>query len=85
MLRTLMTVFSLASLVSVLFISLLLVLLNPQSVTLDVFGLVLINSSLGILLLSFFILGTLFALCLFFIPNAWLSWRNKRLQKQLRK
>lgn len=74
---------SLLSLLMVLMLSLLVVILNPTIVELDIFGLILLHQSVGILVLFSFIFGIVFALSLTIIPSLVLTWRNKRLQKQI--
>lgn len=81
--KVIQSLFSLISLLVVLIVSLLLVMLNPMIVEFDVFGLILIHQSVGLLVLFSFIVGIFFALCLTFIPSLVLAWRNKRLQKKI--
>ncbi len=69
----------------ILLVSFLLVILNTDFVVLDLFGFASIEQPLGMLLLFAFVSGILFSLLLVFLPNQMLSWRNKRLQKQLAK
>lgn len=80
--KKLSSVVSLLGLLLVLALSLLLVLLNPEVVDVDIFGLFFIHHSLGLLLLFTFVSGIFLTLALSFIPAWILNNKNKRLQKR---
>ena len=73
------------TLLLILSISFLLVMLNPLDVRLDLFGLIFIEQSLGLLILLAFVCGIFFALALLFLPNQFLAWRNTQLKRKLDK
>jgi uncharacterized integral membrane protein len=81
--KILPAIFGLCVLLMILVSSLLLVLLNPDVVTLDIFGMFFLHQSLGLLILFAFVAGVFVSLLLSFFPAWILSYKNKNLQKRL--
>ena len=83
--KILSTIVSLCALLFTMLLSLLLVLLNPEAVSLDFLGLFVVHQSLGLLLLIAFVSGILLCLLGSFIPAWILNYKNQRLRKRLEK